>query len=371
MRQRTGNSPDVPASSAGFFGGDSAVNEPLVISDGTAGLKALGGGPSSNGPVLPGGGGSTGSSGGGLGLPIFSSSSSTASSSFSSMFSGAGAVGAPPKIDAFKRQAAMIGGVGFVFFLLSSEGYRYAWFVLTLCCLGLLFAKYLSEWLMAKDDGTPAMREVSNAIREGAGAFLQTQYGAIGRIAVIVAGIIFFSYQLRPSDMTGGVNGLSSFTLGTLAAFSFAVGAISSSIVGYISMIIACRTNIRVTSAARRGYLEALIICFRGGSFSAMLVLACCVMGISILYTILYTFFADSDGTNMTKESIGPGDIPLLCVGFGFGASFVALFMQLGGGIYTKGADVGADMVGKVEQGIPEDDPRNPAVIADLVGGES
>ncbi|OQR88432.1 H -translocating Pyrophosphatase (H -PPase) Family, partial [Thraustotheca clavata] len=138
-------------------------------------------------------------------------------------------------------------------------------------------------------------------------------------------------------------------------AMSFLLGAVCSAGAGWVS----AQSNIRVASAARRSYGEALLICFRGGAFSAVLDITLCVAGVSILYVMLYMAFS---------SSVAPTDIPMLMVGYGFGASFVALFMQLGGGIYTKAADVGADLVGKVEVGIPEDDPRNPAVIADLVG---
>lgn len=177
-------------------------------------------------------------------------------------------------------------------------------------------------------------------------------------------------------------------------------GALCSGLAGYISMWVTAQTNIRVAHAARSSYAEALVICFRGGAFSAVLVLVMCLLGISLLYLAVDLIFVGPGGIAVT-------DVPLLIVGYGFGASFVALFMQLGGGIYTKAADVGADMVGKVrthpapypaprprptrratpldasphpthpiprpqpqqvEQGIPEDDPRNPAVIADLVG---
>lgn len=126
-------------------------------------------------------------------------------------------------------------------------------------------------------------------------------------------------------------------------------------------MWVSAHANIRVASAAKRSYLEAMIICFRGGAFSSILVIAMCVAGISILHGLLHYFYVSEGG-------ISAADVPLLTVGYGFGASFVALFMQLGGGIYTKAADIGADLVGKIEAGIPEDDPRNPAVIADLVG---
>ena len=130
-------------------------------------------------------------------------------------------------------------------------------------------------------------------------------------------------------------------------------------------MWVSARANIRVASAARRSYVEALLLCFRGGAFSAVLVISMCVLGVSLLHTLLHMMFV---GDRSVPGSISPSEVPLLLAGYGFGASFVALFMQLGGGVYTKAADVGADLVGKVERSIPEDDPRNPAVIADLVG---
>ena len=286
---------------------------------------------------------------------------------------GAGAMvfsaarGPAPKAASFKRGVGAMAAAGMLLYMVLGEGYRYAAFALMLCGFGLAFSKYLSDWLLSKDDGTKEMREVSEPIREGAGAFLKTQYTAIGKFAVVVCVIIFLSFQMRPSGMAGGINSLSSTTLGVLATISFIMGAACSAAAGYVSMLIAAQTNIRVTSAARRGYMEALAICFRGGAFSAILVLAMCVMGVTLLHTIMYALFVD-DWEIGSHAGMTPGDVPLLCVGYGFGASFVALFMQLGGGIYTKGADVGADMVGKIEAGIPEDDPRNPAVIADLVG---
>jgi inorganic pyrophosphatase len=158
-----------------------------------------------------------------------------------------------------------------------------------------------------------------------------------------------------------GVEKLGNGLLGFLAALSFFLGALCSAAAGYISMWLSCHANVRVTSAAKRSYAEALILCFRSGAFSAVLAITLCVLGVTMLFGMLNLFFT-------TAGQLQPGDIPMLMVGYGFGASFVALFMQLGGGIYTKGADVGADLVGKVEVGIPEDDPRNPAVIADLVG---
>jgi Na+/H+-translocating membrane pyrophosphatase len=155
---------------------------------------------------------------------------------------------------------------------------------------------------------------------------------------------------------------LGNTTLGFIAALGFGFGAVCSALSGYLSMWVAAQSNIRVTSAARINYSEAFVLCFRGGAFSAVLNLTLCIFGVTSFYSILQLIFVTD------TSIIGYRDIPMLLVGYGFGASFVALFMQLGGGIYTKAADVGADLVGKIEQGIPEDDPRNPAVIADLVG---
>ena len=224
------------------------------------------------------------------------------------------------------------------------------------------FNSFLPRWVLAKDDGTSAMRAVSDPIRHGADGFLKVQYGVIWRIGIVVAGGIFASYQLRPqTDHPHGIDTLGVNVLGLLGAATFVLGATASGATGYVTMVISAQTNIRVASAARRSYGETLLICFRGGAFSAILSLAMCIGSITILYCVIYVLYVPSGRLAVT-------DIPMLITGYGFGASFVALFMQLGGGIYTKAADVGADLVGKVEAGIPEDDPRNPAVIADLVG---
>ena len=275
------------------------------------------------------------------------------------------------------RHVAAVFSVGFVLHFFAGD-LGLPLLVLTITTCGLFFSKYLCDWLLEKDVGTPEMRAVSEPIREGSQAFLREMYGAISKIAAVVCVVIFASYQLRPSSMHGGINNLGNVTLGLIGTVSFVLGAGCSAAAGYVSMWVAAQSNIRVASAARRGYMEALIICFRGGAFSAILVLAMCVAGVTVLHTTLSLLFvtdrslaaygAGSVGGPEASAAVTPADIPLLCVGYGFGASMVALFMQLGGGIYTKAADVGADMVGKIEQGIPEDDPRNPAVIADLVG---
>lgn len=298
-----------------------------------------------------------------------SSASRGAAAPWMPNFAGAGGAGGEsPQLQYLGRTVGIVWVAGLVlYFALGELGY--AALVLSFCVAGLLFSKFLSDWLLAKDTGTPEMRAVADPIREGSNAFLKVQYTAIGQIATVVMVIIFFCYQMRPAEMVGGINNLGNFTLGMVTAGSFAMGAACSAAAGYVSMWVAAQSNIRVTSAARRGYMEALIICFRGGAFSAILVLAMCVSGVTLLHTALYmAFCTDKTVQQYGKGAITPADIPLLCVGYGFGASFVALFMQLGGGIYTKAADVGADMVGKIEAGIPEDDPRNPAVIADLVG---
>ena len=149
--------------------------------------------------------------------------------------------------------------------------------------------------------------------------------------------------------------------MGVLATITFVVGAFCSALCGYLTMLLSAQANIRVASAATRSYGEALVLCFHGGAFSAILALTLCISGISTVYFVVYILFGSGG-------RLGVRDMPYLLTGYGFGASFVAMFMQLGGGIYTKAADVGADLVGKVERDMPEDDPRNPAVIADLVG---
>mmetsp|Transcript_13715 Transcript_13715/g.27387 ORF Transcript_13715/g.27387 Transcript_13715/m.27387 type:complete len:865 (+) Transcript_13715:96-2690(+) len=234
------------------------------------------------------------------------------------------------------------------------------------CTFGYLYSMHLCKSILRCDDGTPEMRAVSDPIREGAEGFLSVQYAAIARIAVPLTGLIWFSYLFRPDhsldDGARGIATLGNAKLGVISGLGFVFGAVCSAVSGYVSMWVASKSNIRVASAARRSYGEALIVCFRGGAFSAVLNISLCVTGVTALYLVLWGLFVRGN------PDMEHRDIPMLMVGYGFGASFVALFMQLGGGIYTKAADVGADLVGKVEQGIPEDDPRNPAVIADLVG---
>ncbi len=226
----------------------------------------------------------------------------------------------------------------------------------------LLFAgAYLIPNVLKRDQGTPAMQKISNAIKEGAEAFLRRQNKTIVLLATVVAAVIFVVYGfVRVHNEHDPVN--TSMMLAFWTTLSFVLGAICSVGSGYIGMWVSIRTNIRTASAATRSLNEALQTALRGGAVSGLFVVALSLLGVAGLFAIVQlTGVVGGADQDVAK-------IPLLIGGYGFGASFVALFAQLGGGIYTKAADVGADLVGKVEAGIPEDDPRNPAVIADLVG---
>src|SRR6267142_1141177 len=227
-------------------------------------------------------------------------------------------------------------------------------FVIAISCLSLAFAVYLARWVLQRDMGTQKMQEISNAIKEGAEAFMSRQNRTIISLSVALAVLIFLLYAFvrtpSPADPVPPV------AMAFWTTLSFVLGAACSVIAGYVGMWVSIRSNIRTASAVRSSLNEGLRIALRGGAVSGLFVVAMSLLGVGGLYALL--------------EYLGhnPKEVPFQIVGFGFGASFVALFAQLGGGIYTKAADVGADLVGKVEAGIPEDDPRNPAVIADLVG---
>jgi K(+)-stimulated pyrophosphate-energized sodium pump len=229
------------------------------------------------------------------------------------------------------------------------------YYILVPIVIGLLavaFAAYLARYVLSKDTGTPAMQKVADAIFKGAMAFLNRQYRTIAILAIfaaIVVGLLLALLGLTTRSHSVDWN------LGWHTSVAFLIGALCSGISGYIGMYVAVRSNSRTASAATRSLGEALLVSLRGGAVSGFLVVALSLLGVTLVF-LLYG--------GLTNPAIAPE----LIVGFGFGASFVALFAQLGGGIYTKAADVGADLVGKVEAGIPEDDPRNPAVIADLVG---
>ncbi|TMC21241.1 MAG: sodium-translocating pyrophosphatase [Chloroflexi bacterium] len=216
--------------------------------------------------------------------------------------------------------------------------------------LTILFAAYLANFVLRKDTGTPAMQKVADAIFAGAMAFLNRQYRTIAILAVFAAIIVGVVLALL-----GQGDQAAKFNLAWHTSIAFLIGALCSGVSGFIGMYVAVKSNSRTASAATRSLGEALMVSLRGGAVSGFLVVALSLLGVSTVFTLY---------GGLTNPAVAPS----LIVGFGFGASFVALFAQLGGGIYTKAADVGADLVGKVEANIPEDDPRNPAVIADLVG---
>ena len=231
----------------------------------------------------------------------------------------------------------------------------------------VLFAVYLAWDVLRRDTGTDSMREISDMIFEGAMAFLTRQYRTIAIMALLTAVALFLivggvsqgvkAIVFDGGSITFGDEVVGRWEEGLLTAIAFLVGAFCSALAGYIGMFIAVRSNVRTAAAAQVSLKEAITVSLRGGAVSGFLVVALSLLGVSGIFAVYSSLLGN------------PAEIaPFLIVGFGFGASFVALFAQLGGGIYTKAADMGADLVGKVEAGIPEDDPRNAAVIADLVG---
>ncbi|HEX4203301.1 MAG TPA: sodium/proton-translocating pyrophosphatase, partial [Ktedonobacteraceae bacterium] len=226
---------------------------------------------------------------------------------------------------------------------------NYIWVPIIVGILAVLFALSLAYYVLRKDRGTPAMQKVADAIFKGAMAFLNRQYRTIATLAIFAAILVAAVLYLFSQGSTAV-----RFDLAWHIAIAFLIGAFCSGISGYIGMYVAVQANIRTASAATRSLGEALMVSLRGGAVSGFMVVALSLLGVSLIF-LLYSI-----GHTIDR-------VPSLIIGFGFGASFVALFAQLGGGIYTKAADVGADLVGKVEANIPEDDPRNPAVIADLV----
>ncbi len=212
--------------------------------------------------------------------------------------------------------------------------------------IALVFAFVKASWIQKQDAGNERMREIAGHIRDGAMAFLSREYRVLGPFVIVVAALLAFAS--RGQEYSSPLIGL-----------SIVAGAVCSALAGFVGMRVATAANVRTAAAARSSLNKALGVAFAGGSVMGFSVVGLGILGLSLLF-MLYSSLFEGDGS-MVK-------IVTVLVGFSFGASSIALFARVGGGIYTKAADVGADLVGKVEAGIPEDDPRNPAVIADNVG---
>ena len=201
--------------------------------------------------------------------------------------------------------------------------------------LGVAYALMTAAWVTKQPSGSDRMREISDAVKEGATAFLRREYKTVAIVGIVLAVLLTF--------------------LGIWTSIGFVIGAVGSALAGYIGMMVTVRANVRTTEAAKSGIQAALTVAFKGGAVTGIMVVGLGLLGISGYYFIV--------------KSMAPvEDVFHALVGLGFGCSLMSVFARIAGGIYTKAADVGADLVGKVEAGIPEDDPRNPAVIADNVG---
>jgi K(+)-stimulated pyrophosphate-energized sodium pump len=217
--------------------------------------------------------------------------------------------------------------------------------------VGLLYTFIKFAWVTKQEAGTPRMNEIATYIAEGAMAFLKAEWKILSYFVIIAAVLLAFMGSRNPNSHWS-------------IAVSFIIGAFFSALAGYIGMRIATKANVRTAQAARTSLSKALAVSFTGGSVMGLGVAGLAVLGLGSLFLVLKMIFAPDAAVN-SEEMVRTIEI---LTGFSLGAESIALFARVGGGIYTKAADVGADLVGKVEAGIPEDDPRNPATIADNVG---